>query len=541
MTTDNYPKSLLRQLKYNIDSGLIGSRVKRDTLEDIKRVFQREIDVRRWKIYNESRKERTVCTASLLQFPKSENCRAGDRVPISTRDDGSSLFNACSQALFGDKSLARCLRGLTSIELFLHSSYYETHPLIKSPQAIEVYSRSTENALQNIVSDRALKYYKEKCFESLVDAEASIVANDFSSSSFLSMLALSSATDVVIESYYPISTLAGDNESEVESRNGRELLFNSTILPRGSSSSSNTKIHIFRCTSSESKFPENKDYYVPLLQMSEDALETGSGKLGISKCRANDYNRQEPVRASKRTQMKIDAYAFKKAKFDDSASSSQAFTVVSSESEIVDSSKMDNQSIKYTNHNCYKRGLPSPNPQIERTSHRGKVIAGQLLQDEAFNITHTRLSRFDPRELGVNNAGRQMIDGETVDEASTALDEPEESDAFENDDDFNEDDLEALADPDELEALEEADIEEKDPYVVQSIQYYCRFCKICNACKRAGRCSGGLMRKACKHCKYCNPRTYWDLVRRFRIRIRLRRVRLRRWGGRRRRRRRRRG
>ncbi|XP_065064865.1 52 kDa repressor of the inhibitor of the protein kinase-like [Rhopilema esculentum] len=155
------------------------------------------------------------------------------------------------------------------------------------------------------------------------------------------MLALSSATDVVIESYYPISTLAGDNESEVESRNGRELLFNSTILPRGSSSSSNTKIHIFRCTSSESKFPENKDYYVPLLQMSEDALETGSGKLGISKCRANDYNRQEPVRASKRTQMKIDAYAFKKAKFDDSASSSQAFTVVSSESEIVDSSKMD--------------------------------------------------------------------------------------------------------------------------------------------------------------------------------------------------------
>eukprot|EP00795_Rhopilema_esculentum_P009173 gene9173-16842_t len=197
----------------------------------------------------------------------------------STRDDGSSLFNACSQALFGDKSLARCLRGLTSIELFLHSSYYETHPLIKSPQAIEVYSRSTENALQNIVSDRALKYYKEKCFESLVDAEASIVANDYSSSSFLSMLALSSATDVVIESYYPISTLAGDNESEVESRNGRELLFNSTILPRGSSSSSNTKIHIFRCTSSESKFPENKDYYVPLLQMSEDALETGSGKL----------------------------------------------------------------------------------------------------------------------------------------------------------------------------------------------------------------------------------------------------------------------
>ena len=46
-----------------------------------------------------------------------------------------------------------------------------------------------------------------------------------------------------------------------------------------------------------------------------------------------------------------------------------------------------------------------------------------------------------------------FIPGETVDEVSTALDEPEESDAFENDDDFNEDDLEALADPDELEAL----------------------------------------------------------------------------------------
>eukprot|EP00795_Rhopilema_esculentum_P008374 gene8374-14348_t len=133
------------------------------------------------------------------------------------------------------------------------------------------------------------------------------------------------------------------------------------------------------------------------------------------------------------------------------------------------------------------------------------------------------------------------IHGETVDEANTALDEPEESDAFENDDDFNEDDLEALADPDELEALEEADVEEKDPFVVQSIQYYCRFCKICSACKRARKCSGGLMKKACKYCKYCNPRTYWDLVRRVRIRIRLRRIRLRRWGGRRRRRRRRRG
>ena len=42
--------------------------------------------------------------------------------------DGNCIYNASSLAVSGDEGLALTLRALTSIELFLHSSYYSSHP-----------------------------------------------------------------------------------------------------------------------------------------------------------------------------------------------------------------------------------------------------------------------------------------------------------------------------------------------------------------------------------------------------------------------------
>merc|ERR1712227_308453 len=86
----------------------------------------------------------------------------------------------------------------------------------------------------------------------------------------------------------------------------------------------------------------------------------------------------------------------------------------------------------------------------------------------------------------------------------------------------DEDELD-MPDADELEL-----IEEQDPFIAESIGYYCKFCKVCRTCKCIGRCRHGSMKRACKHCKYCKPKAYWDMIRRIRIRIRVRRVRVRR-------------
>ena len=277
---------------------------------------------------------------------------------FSTLGNGSSLFNACSRALFGDESLSRHLRCLTSIELFLNANFYESHPLIRSQHVREAFS-TTENPLHECVTEFALKSLQKEIHDSIAVAEASNVAKDFSFSSFLSMLALSSVIEKPIESYYPVRTIDGDSETEVEKRNGKEILFNNTIIPRNFSSETAAEIHIFCCAPAPIDFlqtrkvPETKNHFVPLLLLSEGSLETGNKKdehaakklqTGEHRSAANTnklvmQDLPSDNLAVKRKQLSIKSFAVKKAKPDDSAllttssatSSLPSFTILTSE------------------------------------------------------------------------------------------------------------------------------------------------------------------------------------------------------------------
>eukprot|EP00112_Aurelia_sp_Birch-Aquarium-sp1_P000233 Seg1019.8 transcript_id=Seg1019.8/GoldUCD/mRNA.D3Y31 product="hypothetical protein" protein_id=Seg1019.8/GoldUCD/D3Y31 len=121
---------------------------------------------------------------------------------------------------------------------------------------------------------------------------------------------------------------------------------------------------------------------------------------------------------------------------------------------------------------------------------------------------------------------------------------PEQEDAFEDDEGMSQEELDAMADPDDLEAMEEESLSEKEPIVGT----YCKYCSRLRMCYRISRrCTSGFIKKASRYCKYCSPKTYLNIIRSVRIRLpRIRvpvprvRIRFRRWGGGRRRRRRRR-
>ena len=96
-----------------------------------------------------------------------------------------------------------------------------------------------------------------------VQAVAKNTAQNFSFSSFMSMLGLSSVIQKSIESYYPVKDENG--------LNSYETMFNSTILPRESSCYACDKIHIFRCAAMPLDFvfkksiSDQKNHYVPLV------------------------------------------------------------------------------------------------------------------------------------------------------------------------------------------------------------------------------------------------------------------------------------
>ncbi len=80
-----YIKSLLKQLKCVIDSTSIDINTKQERLDNMNRLIEREIDLRRWE--KESSTSRTVddevklCDFSAMQFPKSEAKRVNNRIP----------------------------------------------------------------------------------------------------------------------------------------------------------------------------------------------------------------------------------------------------------------------------------------------------------------------------------------------------------------------------------------------------------------------------------------------------------------------------
>ena len=156
--------------------------------------------------------------------------------------NGNCLFNACSIVLIGDESLSVYLRCLTTIEMFKHASYYANHPIIYGHCLHD--KRLDENSIFSIfISQIAYQSFQKNDRIPAVLAEAVNVANNFTYSSFLSLLALSSVIGRPIESYYPT-----ENDAPA---NVYELLFNSTVSPRAGDLPKHCSVnmHIFRCSS----------------------------------------------------------------------------------------------------------------------------------------------------------------------------------------------------------------------------------------------------------------------------------------------------
>ena len=124
-----------------------------------------------------------------------------------------------------------------------------------------------------------------------VQAEAKIIAKNFSFASFLCMLGLASVINITIESYFPIK--------EEASLSSYETMFNSTILPRNPKYSGAEKVHIFRCAIApidflfNNKIPELKNHYVPLVpieglhldaSISSKTVNNSNGPAQIKAC-----------------------------------------------------------------------------------------------------------------------------------------------------------------------------------------------------------------------------------------------------------------
>jgi hypothetical protein len=150
------------------------------------------------------------------------------------------LYNACSIALCGNESLASYLRCLSSIELFLNSSFYAKHPIIEQQHNKGAFS-SIANAFAMCLSDIALDSVTKEDLCAPIFAEAYSNAMNHQWSSFICLLSLSSVVKRPIESYFPIPP----SEEKIDSLS---TMFNCTIYPRETAASiSDQKIHILRC------------------------------------------------------------------------------------------------------------------------------------------------------------------------------------------------------------------------------------------------------------------------------------------------------
>ena len=191
-------------------------------------------------------------------------------ISCRTSGYGNCLFNACSIALVGDESLAVSLRCLTAIELYQNAQYYALHPLLELQHNNGAFN-STNNAFAMSISDAALDASEGKNHVQAVCFEASRIAKDYQSATFVCELALASVIGRPIEAYYPVRKDGDDLERETCQRNGLEIMFNSTILPREECLIGQSKLHILRCASVPLDYlktgtvPDTKDHFVPLM------------------------------------------------------------------------------------------------------------------------------------------------------------------------------------------------------------------------------------------------------------------------------------
>ena len=193
-----------------------------------------------------------------------------------TTGDGNCLYNACSIALCGTEILAPHLCCLTSIELFVNSVFYVKHPILEQQHNKGAFS-CIANAFAMCLSDIALDSFAKEDPSKSVVAEAYNNALNRQWSSFLCILALSSAVKRPVEAYYPVS-------ADEEKKDSLSTMFNCTIYPRVTAGlkPSDERIHLFRCAlmpidySVVNKVPENRNHYVALCKPKDNTNDPKS-------------------------------------------------------------------------------------------------------------------------------------------------------------------------------------------------------------------------------------------------------------------------
>ena len=148
--------------------------------------------------------------------------------------DGNCLYNSIPVSLFGEDSMKKDLRILSSCRLFLHNNYYCEHPVYLN--FVEKYNISLSRAFMFSVSLSTLNFDLPLC--ELVRKEAIKNCVDKSWASFLCILALSSVCNRSICSLYP----------DLGEKLFRDL-FNCAIHPRGESITGQPNINILLCRS----------------------------------------------------------------------------------------------------------------------------------------------------------------------------------------------------------------------------------------------------------------------------------------------------
>ena len=184
---------------------------------------------------------------------------------------GSCLYSSASLRLVGDNSLVEDLRIMTSIELYLNAAYYCKHPSFVSTFSEHGTSfNSLESMLCVSVSSSAFDTGLRN--EDLVKAEAVHNCKYLNKwSGFLSILALSSVTNMEICSHYPDCGLLK-----------YKLLFNQTIMPRVLKKPC-LKLHILFCY--EGNLPVGNfrhNHYVPLVFQEKTSNKRGKSTAKVS-------------------------------------------------------------------------------------------------------------------------------------------------------------------------------------------------------------------------------------------------------------------
>ena len=119
-------------------------------------------------------------------------------------DDGNCIYNASSLAVSGDEGLALTLIALTSIELFLHSSYYSFHPFFTTSISSEQNSIPFGIFFQlaNTFEATNLLDNESKSHADCIKFEALRNCENQRWSPFISLMALLSVVGLEVHSFF---------------------------------------------------------------------------------------------------------------------------------------------------------------------------------------------------------------------------------------------------------------------------------------------------------------------------------------------------